>query len=72
MKASIGISNSRSKREVKKLTPYDNSEYVLEDEPIEKSNKKISLDGEVQVTKVTRMRNSAANLANGQKLTSAQ
>ena len=46
LKASIGISNSRSKREVKKLTPYDNSEYILNDEPLEKNNRG-SKDGEV-------------------------
>jgi hypothetical protein len=35
-KASVGISASRSKREVKKNTPYDNSEYIIDnDEPLE-------------------------------------
>ena len=35
-KSSVGISNSRAKREVKKNTPYDTSEYIIDnDEPLD-------------------------------------
>jgi hypothetical protein len=35
-KSSVGISNSRAKREVKKNMPYDNSEYIIDnDEPLD-------------------------------------
>jgi hypothetical protein len=36
LKDSVGISNSRAKREVKKNTQFDNSEYIIDnDEPLD-------------------------------------
>jgi hypothetical protein len=69
-KVCVGISNSRTKREVKKPLPYDNSEYVLEDAEIDQNVKGEPGDVTTQ-NRSNRNRASAPNLSNGSKLTPA-